>query len=149
MTRPVIRIMRLPHGQDMPLPAYATGGAAGMDVYAAVCADLILSPAARIAVPTGLAMAIDPGYEVQLRPRSGLALKNGVSLANAPGTIDSDSRGEVKVILVNLGGRDFVVSRGMRIAQMVIAPVVRCHIKAVTELTDTSRGDGGFGSTGV
>lgn len=108
-----------------------------------------MSPGARIAVPTGLAMAIDHGYEVQLRPRSGLALKNGVSLANAPGTIDSDYRGEVKVILVNLGDTDFVVSRGMRIAQMVIAPVTRCHIETVTELTDTSRGDGGFGSTGV
>ena len=149
MTRPVIRIMRLPHGQDMPLPAYATEGAAGMDICAAVDADLTLSPGARIAVPTGLAMAIDHGYEVQLRPRSGLALKNGVSLANAPGTIDSDYRGEVKVILVNLGDTDFAVSRGMRIAQMVIAPVTRCHIETVTELTDTSRGDGGFGSTGV
>ena len=149
MTRPVIRIMRLPHGQDMPLPAYATEGAAGMDICAAVETDLTLSPGARIAAPTGLAMAINPGYEVQLRPRSGLALKNGVSLANAPGTIDSDYRGEVRVILVNFGNMDFVVSRGMRIAQIVIAPVTRCHIETVTELTGTSRGDGGFGSTGV
>ena len=149
MTRPVIRIMRLPHGQDIPLPAYATEGAAGMDICAAVDADLTLAPGARMAVPTGLAMAIDPGYEVQLRPRSGLALKNGISLANAPGTIDSDYRGEVKVILVNLGDADFVVSRAMRIAQMVIAPVTKCYIEAVVELTDTPRGDGGFGSTGV
>ncbi|MGC6497560.1 MAG: dUTP diphosphatase [Candidatus Puniceispirillaceae bacterium] len=149
MTRPVIRIMRLPHGQDIPLPAYATEGAVGMDICAAVDADLTLAPGARMAVPTGLAMAIEPGYEVQLRPRSGLALKNGISLANAPGTIDSDYRGEVKVLLVNLGDADFVVSRAMRIAQMVIAPVTKCHIEAVVELTDTPRGDGGFGSTGV
>ena len=149
MTRPVIQIMRLPHGKDIPLPAYATGGAAGMDICAAVDNDLTLWPGARIAVPTGLAMAIDNGYEVQLRPRSGLALKNGVSLANAPGTIDSDYRGEVKVILVNLSDTDFVVSRGMRIAQMVIAPVTRCHIETVSELADTLRGDDGFGSTGV
>ena len=149
MTRPVIQIMRLPHGKDIPLPAYATGGAAGMDICAAVDNDLTLWPGARIAVPTGLAMAIDNGYEVQLRPRSGLALKNGVSLANAPGTIDSDYRGEVKVILVNLSDTDFVVSRGMRIAQMVIAPVTRCHIETVSELADTLRGGDGFGSTGV
>ena len=149
MTRPVIQIMRLPHGKDIPLPAYATGGAAGMDICAAVDNDLTLWPGARIAVPTGLAMAIDNGYEVQLRPRSGLTLKNGVSLANAPGTIDSDYRGEVKVILVNLSDTDFVVSRGMRIAQMVIAPVTRCHIETVSELADTLRGDDGFGSTGV
>ena len=149
MTRPVIRIMRLPHGKDIPMPAYATEGAAGMDICAAPDKDLILSPAARIAVPTGLAMAIEPGFEVQLRPRSGLALRNGISLANAPGTVDSDYRGEVKVILVNLGDKDFVVSRGMRIAQMVIAPVTRCHIESAVQLTDTSRGGGGFGSTGL
>ena len=149
MTAPLIRMMRLPHGHDMPMPAYATTGAAGMDLCAAVETDLVLTPAGRIAVPTGLAMAIDPGHEVQLRPRSGLALKHGVTLANAPGTIDSDYRGEVKVILINLGDKDFVISRGMRIAQMVIAPVARCRIEPVEALPDTMRGDGGFGSTGV
>ena len=149
MTAPLIRMMRLPHGHDMPMPAYATTGAAGMDLCAAVETDLVLPPEGRIAVPTGLAMAIDPDHEVQLRPRSGLALKHGVTLANAPGTIDSDYRGEVKVILINLGDEDFVISRGMRIAQIVIAPVARCRIEPVEALPDTMRGDGGFGSTGV
>ena len=149
MTAPLIRMMRLPHGHDMPMPAYATTGAAGMDLCAAVETDLVLTPAGRIAVPTGLAMAIDPDHEAQLRPRSGLALKHGVTLANAPGTIDSDYRGEIKIILINQGDEDFEISRGMRIAQMVIAPVLQVAIEPVTSLDDTARGAGGFGSTGV
>jgi dUTP pyrophosphatase len=130
MTGPVIQIMQLPHAEGLPLPAYATDGAAGMDLCAAVTEELVLAAGARHAVPTGLAMAIAPGHEVQIRPRSGLALSHGVTVANAPGTIDSDYRGEVKVILINLGTSDFVVSRGMRIAQMVAAPVMQAILGA-------------------
>ncbi|MEC7852799.1 MAG: dUTP diphosphatase [Pseudomonadota bacterium] len=139
----------LPHFGDLPLPAYATTGAAGMDIVAAVTEDLVLAPGSRSAVPTGLSMAVPAGHEVQVRPRSGLALRHGVTVANAPGTIDSDYRGEVKILLVNLGDADFTVSRGMRIAQIVLAPVTRADPKLVEELDDTARGSGGFGSTGL
>ena len=139
----------LPHFGELPLPAYATAGAAGMDIVAAVTEDLVLAPGGRSAVPTGLSMAVPADHEVQVRPRSGLALRHGVTVANAPGTIDSDYRGEVKILLVNLGDADFTVSRGMRIAQIVLAPVTRADPKLVEELDDTARGSGGFGSTGL
>ena len=141
-------IMRLPHGLDLPLPAYATHGAAGMDVAAAVNKPVILAAGERLAIPTGFAMAVPAGYEAQIRPRSGLALKHGVTVANAPGTIDSDYRGEVAILLVNLGAQDFTIERGMRIAQMVVAPVTQVTPVATESLPDTGRGDGGFGSTG-
>ena len=141
-----IPLLRLPHGADLPLPAYASAGAAGMDVVAAE--DLTLAPGARHAVATGFAMAIPEGYEVQVRPRSGLALKHGVTCLNTPGTIDSDYRGEVKVILANLGSEPFGIARGDRIAQLVAAPVQRAVFTEVTSLDDTERGSGGFGSTG-
>ena len=141
-------IMRLPHGMDLPLPAYATSGAAGMDVAAAVDKQVILAAGERLAIPTGFAMAVPAGYEAQIRPRSGLALKHGVTVANAPGTIDSDYRGEVAILLVNLGDQDFTITRGMRIAQMVVAPVTQVTPIATDSLADTERGDAGFGSTG-
>ncbi|PCG15448.1 MULTISPECIES: dUTP diphosphatase [Sphingomonas] len=141
-----IAIRRLPHGAGLPLPAYATAGAAGMDVVAAE--DVTLAPGARHAVATGFAMAIPDGYEVQVRPRSGLALKHGITCLNTPGTIDSDYRGEVKVILANLGTAPFTVVRGERIAQLVPAPVLRATLAQVDSLDDTARGAGGFGSTG-
>lgn len=141
-----IAIQRLPHGEGLPLPAYATDGAAGMDVVAAE--ELTLAPGARHAVATGFAMAIPPGYEVQVRPRSGLALKHGVTCLNTPGTIDSDYRGEVKVILANLGDAPFAIARGDRIAQLVPAPVQHASLDEVATLDETARGSGGFGSTG-
>lgn len=141
-----VLVKRLPGNEDLPLPAYATDGAAGMDVVAAE--DIQLAPGARHAVATGLAMAIPPGYEIQVRPRSGLALKHGVTVANAPGTIDSDYRGELKAILINLGSEPFAIRRGDRIAQLVLAPVTRAGWVEVSELDDTARGTGGFGSTG-
>ena len=141
-----IQLTRLPHGEGLPLPAYATAGAAGMDVVAAE--DLILAPGARHAVATGFAIAIPEGYEVQVRPRSGLALKHGITCLNTPGTIDSDYRGEVKVILANLGGYPFTIARGERIAQLVAAPVQRAVFAEVATLDETARGAGGFGSTG-
>ena len=141
-----IELKRLPHGEDLPLPAYATEGAAGMDVVAAE--ELTLAPGARAAVATGFAIAIPAGHEVQVRPRSGLALKHGVTCLNTPGTIDSDYRGEVKVILANLGGTPFPITRGDRIAQLVPAVVLRASLEEVATLDDTSRGTGGFGSTG-
>lgn len=141
-----IRLRRLPHGHDLPLPAYATAGAAGMDVVAAE--DIDLAPGARHAVATGFAIAIPEGYEVQVRPRSGLALKHGITCLNTPGTIDSDYRGEVKVILANLGDEPFRVVRGERIAQLVPAAVTRAELTEVDTLDDTARGAGGFGSTG-
>jgi dUTP pyrophosphatase len=144
-----IAIITLPHGQGLPLPAYATDGAAGMDVVAALEAPLELAPGARAAVPTGLALAIPPGFEVQVRPRSGLAHKHGLTVANAPGTIDSDYRGEVKVLLINLGQEPITIERGMRIAQLVPATVIRAALRVVASLDDTARGAGGFGSTGV
>ena len=142
-----IALQRLPHGAGLPLPAYATEGAAGMDVVAAE--DLVLAPSARHAVATGFAMAIPPGYEVQVRPRSGLALKHGITCLNTPGTIDSDYRGEVKVILANLGDAPFTIARGDRIAQLVPAPVQRAELDEVASLDETARGSGGFGSTGT
>ncbi|MFD1034571.1 dUTP diphosphatase [Sphingomonas hankookensis] len=141
-----LRLLRLPHGAGLPLPAYATAGAAGMDVVAAE--DVELVPGARHAVATGFAMAIPEGYEVQVRPRSGLALKHGITCLNTPGTIDSDYRGEVKVILANLGQEPFRVVRGERVAQLVPAPVLRATLDEVDSLDDTARGAGGFGSTG-
>jgi dUTP pyrophosphatase len=141
-----IHLKRLPHGADLPLPAYATADAAGLDVVAAE--DLTLAPGARAAVATGFAIAIPAGYEVQVRPRSGLALKNGITCLNTPGTIDADYRGEVKVILANLGGEPFAVKRGERIAQLVPAAVQRAVFEEVADLTETRRGVGGFGSTG-
>ncbi len=141
-----IGIQRLPHGDGLPLPAYATEGAAGMDVVAAE--TLTLAPGARCAVATGFAMAIPQGYEVQVRPRSGLALKHGISCLNTPGTIDSDYRGEVKVILINLGQEPFEINRGDRIAQLVPAPVQRAAFTLLDILPETARNAGGFGSTG-
>ena len=147
MTEPVpVAIKRLPHGHGLDLPRYATGGAAGMDVVSAE--DVTIAPGARHAVATGLAMAIPPGYEIQVRPRSGLALKHGITVPNTPGTIDSDYRGEVKVPLINHGQEDFVIARGDRIAQMVVAPVTRVDWAEVDVLGETARGSGGFGSSG-
>jgi dUTP pyrophosphatase len=141
-----IALQRLPHGEGLPLPGYATPGAAGMDVVAAE--DVTLAPGARHAVATGFAIAIPPGFEVQVRPRSGLALKTGITCLNTPGTIDEDYRGEVKVILANLGHEPFAVRRGERIAQLVPAPVLKAAFREVARLDDTDRGAGGFGSTG-
>jgi dUTP pyrophosphatase len=143
------RIQVLPHGKDLPLPAYATPLSAGLDLAAAVEEDVILAPMQRALIPCGFAMALPAGYEAQVRPRSGLAAKNGITVLNTPGTIDADYRGEVKVILVNLGNEVFIVERGMRIAQMVIAPVVQSGFAAVETLDETARGAGGFGSTGL
>ena len=142
-----VRVKRLPHGEGLELPAYATAGAAGMDVLSAE--DVTIAPGARHAVATGLAMAIPAGFEVQVRPRSGLALKHGITVPNTPGTIDSDYRGEVKVILINLSSEPFEVRRGDRVAQLVLAPVTRASWMPVDELDETARGAGGFGSTGV
>jgi dUTP pyrophosphatase len=146
----VIAITRLPHAEGLPLPAYETEHAAGMDLRAAVAEDapLTLRPGERDAVPTGLAMAIPPGFEGQVRPRSGLALRSGVTCLNTPGTIDADYRGEVKVILINLGAGDFTINRGDRIAQLIIAPVTNATWGEVASLDETARGQGGFGSTG-
>ena len=141
-----VRVKRLPHGEGLDLPAYATSGAAGMDVLAAE--DLTLESGQRHAVATGLAMAIPQGFEIQVRPRSGLALKHGISVPNSPGTIDSDYRGELKVILINHGTEDFAISRGERIAQLVLAPVTQAEWEVVEQLDETNRGEGGFGSTG-
>ena len=144
-----VAIKRLAHGGDLPLPSYATKDAAGMDLAAAVATDLVLKPGKRAIVPTGISIALPSGYEAQVRPRSGLAAKNGVTVLNAPGTIDADYRGEVGVILINHGDQDFTITRGMRIAQMVIAPVSPALLHEVAELPDTARGAGGFGSTGT
>ncbi|MES2339651.1 MAG: dUTP diphosphatase [Pseudomonadota bacterium] len=146
MTPIRIALKRLPNGADLPLPAYATAGAAGMDVVSAETCEI--APGGRRAVATGFALAIPEGYEVQVRPRSGLALRHGVTCLNTPGTIDSDYRGEVKVILANLGSDGFTIARGDRIAQLVPAPVQRATLDAVADLAATERGDGGFGSTG-
>ncbi len=144
-----VQVKRLPHSLGLALPGYATPGAAGMDLLAAVSAPMVIAPGQRVLVPTGLAIALPPGYELQLRPRSGLALKNGIVLANSPGTIDEDYRGEVQVIVMNAGQEPFTVERGMRIAQAVLAPVVRAGWVEVAELDATGRGAGGFGSTGT
>jgi dUTP pyrophosphatase len=144
-----VPVERLPHGADLPLPAYATSGAAGLDLLAAVKEPMSLAPGGRALVPTGLRIALPEGFEAQVRPRSGLALRHGVTVLNAPGTIDCDYRGEVAVILVNLGQEPFTVSRGERIAQLVVAPVVRLHWdEAAVDEAATDRGAGGFGSTG-
>lgn len=143
-----INIQVLPHGLGMDLPKYQTVGAAGMDVRAAVSEPIILAPLQRAAIPTGIKMAIPTGFEVQVRPRSGLAFRSGISIPNSPGTIDSDYRGEVKVLLMNLGSEDFTVTRGMRIAQLVVARVIQSELKIVSSLDETVRGEGGFGSTG-
>ena len=144
-----VQVKRLPHSLGLALPGYATPGAAGMDLLAAVAAPMVIAPGQRVLVPTGLAIALPPGYELQVRPRSGLALKNGIVLANSPGTIDEDYRGEVQVIVMNAGQEPFTVERGMRIAQAVLAPVVRAGWVEVAELDATARGVGGFGSTGT
>ena len=143
-----LELKRLEHGRDLPLPAYQSVLAAGLDLLAAVDGKITLAPGARALVPTGLAMALPAGFEAQVRPRSGLAAKHGVTVLNTPGTIDADYRGEVKVILINLGDDPFEISRGDRIAQMVIAPVLQADIVEVEVLTETERGSGGFGSTG-
>ena len=147
MTVPV-RVRRLPHNQDLPLPAYATEGAAGMDLLAAVTAPVAIAPGQRVLVPTGLSIALPPGYELQIRPRSGLALRHGIVLPNSPGTIDEDYRGEVQVIVLNTGTEPFLVERGARIAQGVLAPVVRVAWEETADLDTTARNEGGFGSTG-
>ncbi|HUZ62479.1 MAG TPA: dUTP diphosphatase [Acetobacteraceae bacterium] len=144
-----IRVRRLPHGADLPLPAYATAGAAGMDLLAAVPAPVTIPPGGRALIPTGLTIALPAGHELQIRPRSGLALKHGVVLPNSPGTIDEDYRGEVQVIVLNAGDAPFTVERGMRIAQAVLAPVLRAAWAEVESLDDTARATGGFGSTGL
>ena len=150
-SQPLLSLVRLPHGEGIELPAYETPGAAGMDLRAAVAADapLTLEPGKRALVPTGLVFEIPHGYEGQIRPRSGLAFKNGITCLNTPGTVDSDYRGEVKVLLVNLGEEPFVIERGMRMAQMVIAPVTQVAVREAAETSETTRGAGGFGSTGV
>ena len=144
-----LKLKRLPHGEGLPLPAYQTAHAAGADVQAALSAPVILKPGGRELVPTGFCYEIPPGFEMQVRPRSGLALKHGVTVLNAPGTIDADYRGELKVLLVNHGPEPFEIRRGERIAQIVIAPVSSATFTEVTELGDTARGAGGFGSTGL
>ncbi|HRE61617.1 MAG TPA: dUTP diphosphatase [Micropepsaceae bacterium] len=144
-----VEIKRLPHAVDLPLPAYATRDAAGADLVAALAHDLTLQPGARAAVPTGLQIALPEGFEAQVRPRSGLAARHGLTVLNAPGTIDADYRGEVMVLMVNLGDAPVTLRRGDRIAQMVIAPVMRAAFRETTTLDDTARGQGGFGSTGV
>lgn len=144
-----LELSRLPHATDLALPAYQSDQAAGLDLLAAVDETTHLGPGQRILVPTGLAMALPIGFEGQVRPRSGLAVKNGVTVLNTPGTIDSDYRGEVKVILINLGDVPFTIERGMRIAQLVIAPVLQARIVEVDELSETTRGSDGFGSTGT
>ena len=144
-----ISLLRLPNGRDLPLPAYATEGAAGMDLVAAIESDVTLLPGKRAIVPTGLSMELPAGFEAQIRPRSGLAANNGVTVLNTPGTIDSDYRGEVKIILINLGDEAFRITRGMRIAQMVIARHERAELAERTSLSETARGAGGYGSTGL
>jgi dUTP pyrophosphatase len=148
MTIPV-QVIRLPHAEGLALPAYATSGAAGMDLLAAVQTPLVIQPGQRVLVPTGLAIALPPGYELQVRPRSGLALKNGIILPNSPGTVDEDYRGELQVIIMNAGTEPVTIERGMRIAQAVLAPVIRVAWQEVAELPPTDRGAGGFGSTGT
>jgi dUTP pyrophosphatase len=149
MTDVPVAVIRLPHGRDLPLPRYETEQAAGCDLLAAIETDLILAPGARLSVPTGIAIALPIGFEAQIRPRSGLALRHGVTVLNAPGTIDADYRGEVGVILINHGTEPFAVSRGMRIAQLIVAPVGRALFDETDRLPPTGRGAGGFGSTGL
>ena len=145
-----VQVLRLPHGADLPLPAYQTEHAAGLDLLAAVPAasPLTLAPGERALVPTGISIALPPDCEAQVRPRSGLAVRHGLTVLNSPGTIDADYRGEVQVLLINLSQESVAITRGMRIAQMVLAPVVRGHLRVVESLNETTRGSGGFGSTG-
>lgn len=149
--KPQIKITQLPHGLGLALPAYETAEAAGMDLRAALSEGetVVLQPGRQALIPTGLSMALPMGFEAQVRPRSGLAAKNGITVLNTPGTIDSDYRGEVKIILINLGQEDFTISRDMRIAQMIVAPVVQAQLVEVEALDETARGVGGFGSTGT
>lgn len=144
-----IYFKKLPHAQDLPLPSYESGFAAGMDIRAALGEPIELKPGKRMLVPTGLKMALPEGYEAQIRPRSGLAWCNGITMLNTPGTIDADYRGEVKLLAVNLGEEPFMINHGDRIAQMVIAPVQQCSVKETNELPESGRGEGGFGSTGI
>jgi dUTP pyrophosphatase len=143
-----IRVRRLPHAEGLDLPTYATAGAAGMDFFAAVSEPVTIAPGARTLIPTGLCIALPPGHELQMRPRSGLALKHGIVLPNSPATIDEDYRGELQIIVMNAGDAPFIVTRGMRIAQGVVAPVVRAVWRETEHLDQTARGGGGFGSTG-
>jgi dUTP pyrophosphatase len=145
-----VRVTRLPHGKDLPLPSYQSASAAGIDLLAAVAsaAPVTIAPGARVLVPTGIAIALATGYEAQVRPRSGLAARHGLTVLNTPGTIDADYRGEIQVLLINLGEEPVTIARGMRIAQMVIAPVLRARVNEVPFLDKTTRGSGGFGSTG-
>lgn len=149
MSRREIPLLRLPHGADLALPAYATELSAGVDLKAAVAEDVVLAPGERRLIPSGIAIALPPGTEAQVRPRSGLAVEHGVTVLNAPGTIDADYRGEVGVVLINLGDRPFTVSRGARIAQLVVAPCLRAAWRPVESLDESARGAGGFGSTGM
>lgn len=149
--QPTLKIKVLAHGEQLPLPQYESAQAAGMDLRAAIAdgGDLVCEPGERCLVPTGIAIALPEGYEAQVRPRSGLALKHGITVLNSPGTVDADYRGEIKVILINLGQESFQIARGDRIAQLVIAAVEQPHVKVVSELDETGRAGGGFGSTGV
>ncbi len=149
MTDAAVLVQRLPHADGLPLPAYASAGAAGMDLLAAVAAPLTIAPGERALVPTGLRVALPSGHELQIRPRSGLALRHGITLPNSPGTVDEDFRGELQVIVMNAGAEPFTVTRGMRIAQAVLAPVTRAAWREVAALETTARGEGGFGSTGT
>lgn len=149
MTTVSVNVMRLAHGQDLPLPAYATTDSAGMDLLSAETGSVTLEPGARAMIATGIAVQLPSGFEAQVRPRSGLAAKHGVTVLNSPGTIDADYRGEIKVILVNLGDRPVILARGDRIAQMIIAPVIQAVWNEVKSLEETIRGQGGFGSTGI
>ena len=149
MSAVVVPIRRLPHGRDLPLPAYATPAAAGMDLLAAVAEPVTLRPGERRLVPSGIALAVPEGFEAQVRPRSGLALRHGVTVLNSPGTIDADYRGEIGVLLVNLGEAPFTIARGDRIAQMVVAPVARASWSETADLPESERGARGFGSTGI
>jgi dUTP pyrophosphatase len=149
MSALAVSLQVLPHGVGLPVPAYATAGSAGADLAAAVATALVLQPGARAAVPTGIALALPEGFEAQIRPRSGLALKHGITVLNSPGTIDSDYRGEIRVILANLGSESVTIARGERIAQIVVAPVRQAAWQIVASLPPTSRGAGGFGSTGA
>lgn len=144
-----VQLRRLPHALGLPLPAYATAGAAGMDLVAAVDSPVLVAPGQRVLIPTGLTIALPPGYELQIRPRSGLALRHGITLPNTPGTIDEDYRGEIQIIVLNTGADPFTVERGARIAQAVLAPVARAAWVEVEALDSTARDTGGFGSTGI
>ena len=150
MTAIDVKVMRLPHGADLPLPAYQSAGAAGLDLCAAVPTDapLTIAPGRWVSVPAGIAIALPPGTEGQVRPRSGLAARHGISILNAPGTIDADYRGEIQVLLVNFGSEPFAIRRGDRIAQLIVAPIVQARLIEVANLDETRRGAGGFGSTG-